>query len=269
MSGIQELKINRGLVLIRIVGRLTGIDQDGLKRMPSKVCSVCGEEKELSEFYKDSTHYDGHHSECKCCHNIKCKKWREDNKELKAKNDRDYQIRNREKISNYQKEYRIRNKEKSKEYHKEYQRVNRVDLAEKQKAHRDSIKPEISKYSRMYYSRNRIRIINYVCNYVKTPRGKINVTRYRHNRRSNSKQSENTLTLEQWEKILSNQGNKCAMCGKRFCNSRPPTKDHIVPVSKGGGFTFENIQALCRNCNSSKQDNLDYSNVVTWINIST
>lgn len=31
-------------------------------------------------------------------------------------------------------------------------------------------------------------------------------------------------------------------------------QDHILPVSKGGGLTQDNVQALCRSCNASKSD---------------
>jgi 5-methylcytosine-specific restriction endonuclease McrA len=43
------------------------------------------------------------------------------------------------------------------------------------------------------------------------------------------------------------------------------TQDHIIPVSRGGGLTFENIQALCKSCNSSKNAKLDKSFITVWI----
>ena len=62
-----------------------------------------------------------------------------------------------------------------------------------------------------------------------------------------------TLTLNEWNKILDLQNNECAICGVSFDDVRP-TQDHITPVSKGGGYTKENIQALCGSCNSRKSN---------------
>jgi len=39
------------------------------------------------------------------------------------------------------------------------------------------------------------------------------------------------------------------------------TKDHIVPVSKGGGHYLDNYQTMCYNCNMKKGDKLE----VEWV----
>ncbi len=62
-----------------------------------------------------------------------------------------------------------------------------------------------------------------------------------------------TLTLDEWNDILDNQDNVCAICGISFDKVRP-TQDHITPVSKGGAYIKENIQALCGSCNSRKSN---------------
>jgi hypothetical protein len=41
---------------------------------------------------------------------------------------------------------------------------------------------------------------------------------------------------------------RCVMCGTHI----DLTIDHIVPLAKGGGTDVQNLQTLCRRCNSSK-----------------
>lgn len=38
----------------------------------------------------------------------------------------------------------------------------------------------------------------------------------------------------------------------RYCGGHATTTDHIVPKSKGGTDTWENLVACCRSCNGSK-----------------
>lgn len=44
-------------------------------------------------------------------------------------------------------------------------------------------------------------------------------------------------------------GDKCLCCGRGDVKL---TADHVVPVTRGGSNNIENIQPLCRRCNSSK-----------------
>ena len=61
-----------------------------------------------------------------------------------------------------------------------------------------------------------------------------------------------TLTGPEWKQILVDQGGLCAKCKGQFNSTFIPTRDHILPVIKGGYLTRENTQALCRGCNTSK-----------------
>jgi len=87
--------------------------------------------------------------------------------------------------------------------------------------------------------------------YDQSPLGKISRARRKSRRRIQELNTRNDLTLLQWDQILRTQRNKCNHCGVNF-GSKLPTKDHIIPVSRGGGLTKNNVQALCGSCNSSK-----------------
>lgn len=88
--------------------------------------------------------------------------------------------------------------------------------------------------------------------YRKTERGKANRQRSKFKRQSILKEIINTLTAEEWLDILKEYGYKCAYCGKEFDLFDLPTKDHMIPITKGGSNTKENIVPACRSCNAKK-----------------
>lgn len=63
---------------------------------------------------------------------------------------------------------------------------------------------------------------------------------------------------EDWEKLKAKYNHCCAICGMQepFTEQQYQflTEDHIVPVSKGGSNDIENIQPLCKSCNSRKHN---------------
>ena len=69
-------------------------------------------------------------------------------------------------------------------------------------------------------------------------------------RYARERSAEGSHTLEDWKILKEKFGNKCAICRK----DKKLTKDHIQPLSKGGTDYIENIQPLCRNCNSKKHN---------------
>lgn len=61
-----------------------------------------------------------------------------------------------------------------------------------------------------------------------------------------------------WQRLISRYGQRCAYCGQR----RALTKDHVIPVSRGGRHAIGNILPACQSCNSSKRDDL----LIYWLN---
>lgn len=56
-----------------------------------------------------------------------------------------------------------------------------------------------------------------------------------------------------FERTYRTQGGMCARC-RRVFQREQLTRDHIVPISKGGSPQWENIQLLCSPCNELKDD---------------
>jgi hypothetical protein len=90
----------------------------------TKVCSKCGEEKELDEFYKDRAKSDGLRGNCKQC----VKKYFLLNKEKKSLYNRNYKSKNREAIAKYNKKYKIEKLNETKEYNKTYYKKNKQKI---------------------------------------------------------------------------------------------------------------------------------------------
>jgi 5-methylcytosine-specific restriction endonuclease McrA len=51
--------------------------------------------------------------------------------------------------------------------------------------------------------------------------------------------------------LFARDGNRCQYCSKRFATSEL-SLDHVMPRSRGGGATWENIVCACVKCNVKK-----------------
>ncbi len=53
--------------------------------------------------------------------------------------------------------------------------------------------------------------------------------------------------------VFARDGGRC-----QYCDQAAENLDHVVPRSKGGPHTWENVVAACRRCNSRKEDRLPH-----------
>src|SRR3974390_2078797 len=51
--------------------------------------------------------------------------------------------------------------------------------------------------------------------------------------------------------VFARDGHRCQYCGNQAENI-----DHVVPRSRGGTHTWDNVVAACRRCNAAKEDRL-------------
>lgn len=74
-------------------------------------------------------------------------------------------------------------------------------------------------------------------------------------------QGLNHLLRPYWEWLLKQLGNECQACHRVF-NLADFHVDHCRPLSRGGKNEWDNIQPLCRSCNSKKNTKTFISDAV-------
>ena len=120
-------------------------DENG--NVTHKVCSKCGELKDINEFHAHKRTSDGHRSKCKECR----KKYREENKEQIKEYNKKWREENKEQI----KKYREENREQRKEYNKKYYEENKEQKKEYDKKYREENKEQIKEYNKKYWEENK------------------------------------------------------------------------------------------------------------------
>jgi len=136
----------------------------------------------------------------------------------------------------------------SKKYNPKYYENNKESAKEKAKEYRDNNKEKVKKSKKHYRithleeerENKRLYLIN--------NRDKINLLNQK--RKARKRNLISNLTVDQWNKVKSDFNDRCAYCGEEL----PLAQEHVIPLSKGGEYTVNNIIPSCKSCNSSKHD---------------
>jgi 5-methylcytosine-specific restriction endonuclease McrA len=72
--------------------------------------------------------------------------------------------------------------------------------------------------------------------------------RHARKRKRRMDRVEHDLTPQQWVALQDAWGG-CAYCG---ATGTPLQRDCVLPISRGGRYTLDNIAPACRSCNASK-----------------
>lgn len=143
----------------------------------NKICSVCGAEKDISEF-RFRADKNVYMTYCRVCERNKNKQYKkENNKKISEYNrqymkeyNKQYYQENREELIDYQSEYRLNNPDKIKERDKKYYNDNRGKIIQnsiknkKKRRENDPIfrlREAVSSYIRMFINKNGKSILKY------------------------------------------------------------------------------------------------------------
>lgn len=119
------------------------------------------------------------------------------------------------------------NIERRREIARNWSKRNRSKVSDYQRRWRHEVNPEQAKFLNRYNS---------------------------HTRRARLRKVKGSYTQQEWIKLLESFNNRCASCNVEDKPTRwgKLTIDHIIPISKGGSNSIDNIQPLCYHCNYTK-----------------
>lgn len=224
--------------------------------MNQKVCTKCQKELPLSNFSNDSSSKDGLMSRCKICVREVKRAYYESNRESIKKKTNEYYHQNKDKIAVRTKASREKNKIERSLYDKKRYAIMGEKIRERRRQYyKDNRSIEIVK-NRKNYLKNKERYYEKfkIWLSVNTERTKALKRAYRVRKYS----AEGSHTTQQWIELVEKYNYCCLKCKKQFPIEKL-TQDHVVPLSKGGSNYIENIQPLCRSCNTGKLDRIiDY-----------
>jgi 5-methylcytosine-specific restriction endonuclease McrA len=124
--------------------------------------------------------------------------------------------------------------------------ANRERVLARVRANTAANPQRISAYHAEHYAANADRIKAYVSGYRATnPEKKAQLENRRRVRKTGN---GGTHTVEAWRTKCAEFNHRCAYCGE----TKPLTRDHVIPLSRGGSDDISNIVPACRSCNSRK-----------------
>lgn len=187
-----------------------------------KICSKCKTWRPIFRFGERLASRDGYDYMCFECKNENSRKWRANNKEKVQQLNRLHHSKNREQRNEYHRQYRQRHPDYFRHKMQEF-RQNNPDY------HR--------KLMRRWSRANASKI------------------KAKDNRRRAFKMGKvNSFTAQEWDDLKERYDYTCLRCGRTEPDIKL-TADHIIPISKNGRGTIDNIQPLCGQCNTAKHDN--------------
>ena len=203
-----------------------------------KICTKCGQDKPLSEYYVNRAMQDDIHHLCKDC---------------SKRATRAYYAAHKDEILARQREYRRTHQEKIKTYQAAYRANNPDRVRALQKAWCSTHKGHLKRYQKRYDQEHKKERNAREKGYRQTPAGKARNARSKAKKRMRRLQTDAAvkLTAKQWQARIAEYDSRCCWCGKELVKEEI-VMDHIVALANGGAHAASNVAPSCWDCNASK-----------------
>lgn len=145
------------------------------------------------------------------------------------------------------------NKDWQKTYQKQWYKKNKTKKDAQNKAYAKNNPLVLKKATIKYLANHPEKRKAVEIAYWNSPRGKDVRQNCNARRRSRVLGSLGFHTTDEWKCLKDVYNNTCPCCLKKEPDIKL-TRDHIIPISKGGSDYIHNIQPLCHSCNSKKNN---------------
>jgi 5-methylcytosine-specific restriction endonuclease McrA len=206
-----------------------------LSLFDGKVCSKCHQWKPLNDYCKQARCFLGHKSYCKQCGSALATK---------------YQRQHRSETNAY---WRV--------WYTAHVETERVRGRAKWRKNLDANRARARQQGRVRYWANPEKHRRYVSAWIK--RNPTFNRQLQKNRRARKAGAVGSHTHAEWLDLKARYDSRCLCCGQQEPTIRL-VRDHVIPLSKGGANSIDNIQPLCVTCNGVKYvQETDYRPSVT------
>lgn len=207
--------------------------------MDSKVCVKCEREFPATpEFFnKNKCRSDGLKELCKECHRAYSRDYYAENREKMLKGKSLYFEANRDRILEWKHKYHEANRDKLKE-----------DCSRYYKAHAEELKEKASQWQKANPEKKR----EIYRRYRKANPEKMR--ELKHRRRAHKHNADGIHTAEDIQAQYDRQKGKCFWCKAKVKDDYHV--DHVIPLSRGGRDSRENLVISCPHCNISKHNKM-------------
>lgn len=147
----------------------------------------------------------------------------------------------------YDHQHHETHQEKRREATRRWNEVHKEERRGYKRQYRADHKAELSEHGRQWYEAHRAERCDYNCQWRKAnpDKNRKGTQRYRALKAG----LPATLTEAQWQEILEEHGHACAYCGAAGVLLE---QEHVIPVTRGGGYVKDNIVPACSPCNRRK-----------------
>jgi len=231
----------------------TPVADHDLTNSPVKLCAICGPMRgplSLDVFARDRGKKDGRRSYCKDCGNAQTRTYYQRHAQEQRQSKRAYREAHPEAVTQTLQRYYWANSEQRRADARAYYHTHTEAYAARHKKRYAQESERLRACSRAYWAvhKEQVKARN------KTWRAShpVHVRGYARKRRQRLYRTAGSHTETEWQGLCAAYSQRCLRCGRADVRL---TRDHIIPLVRGGSDFIANIQPLCGPCNSTKHTN--------------